>query len=65
VKERDNDKSNIFSRFKALFQAHAVADQMEDPKANLDYSLTKLEENRRQITRSLIDVLIDGRGGRS
>lgn len=50
--------SNILSRFKAIFQAqaHAVADQMEDPKAGLDYSLTKLEENRRQITRSLIDV---------
>lgn len=50
--------SNILSRFKAIFQAqaNAVADQMEDPKASLDYSLTKLEENRRQITRSLIDV---------
>lgn len=50
--------SSLLSRFKAIFQAQAntVADRMEDPAASLDYSLTKLEENRRQITRSLIDV---------
>ncbi len=50
--------SSILSRFKAIFQAraNAVADQMEDPRASLDYSLTKLEENRRQLGRSLIDV---------
>ena len=50
--------SSILSRFKAIFQtrANAIADQMEDPKASLDYSLTKLEENRRQMSRSLIDV---------
>lgn len=50
--------SSILSRFKALFQAqaNAVADQLEDPKASLDYSLTKLEDNRRQLSRSLIEV---------
>jgi len=49
---------SILSRFKAIFQARAneVADQFEDPKASLDYSLTKLEESRSQISRSLIDV---------
>ena len=48
----------ILQRFKAIFQAKAnsYVDQMEDPKASLDYSLTKLEESRKQITRSLIDV---------
>lgn len=48
----------IFARFKAIFQAqaNAVADQLDDPKATLDFSLTKLEENRRQLSRSLIDV---------
>ena len=50
--------SSILSRFKAIFQArvNAVADQMQDPRASLDYSLTRLEENRRQLGRSLIDV---------
>ena len=49
---------SIIQRFKAIFQAKAnsYVDQMEDPKASLDYSLTKLEESRKQITRSLIDV---------
>ena len=49
---------SILSRFTAIFQAraNAVADQMEDPKASLDYSLTKLEENRRQLSRSLVEV---------
>lgn len=49
---------SILSRFKAIFQARAneVADQFEDPKASLDYSLAKLEESRRQIGRSLIEV---------
>jgi phage shock protein A len=50
--------SSILSRFKAIFQAqaNAVADQMEDPGASLDYSLTKLEGNRRQLSRDLIEV---------
>ena len=49
---------SILSRFKDIFQARAngVAEQFEDPKASLDYSLTKLEESRRQISRSLIEV---------
>ncbi|NIO68639.1 MAG: PspA/IM30 family protein, partial [Anaerolineae bacterium] len=40
----------LLSRFRAIFQAKAsqVADEMEDPKASLDYSLVKLEESRRQ-----------------
>lgn len=49
---------SILSRFKAIFQARAneVAEQLEDPKASLDYSLAKLEESRSQISRSLVDV---------
>lgn len=49
---------SILSRFKAIFQARAnqFADQFEDPKASLDYSLAKLEESRSQISRSLVDV---------
>jgi phage shock protein A len=48
----------LLSRFRAIFQAKAnqVVDQMEDPKASLDYSLVKLEESRRQIGRSLVEV---------
>ncbi len=50
--------SSILSRFKAIFQAqaNAVTEQLEDPKASLDYSLTQLEANRRQLGRSLIEV---------
>jgi phage shock protein A len=49
---------SILSKLKAIFQARAnqVADQLEDPKAGLDYSLAKLEESRSQISRSLIEV---------
>ena len=49
---------SIVTRFKDIFQAraNAAADQLEDPKASLDYSLTKLEENRRQLSRGLIEV---------
>jgi phage shock protein A len=48
----------LLSRFKAIFQAKAneVADQVEDPKAGLDYSLVRLEDSRRQIGRSLVEV---------
>jgi phage shock protein A len=48
----------LLSRFRAIFQAKAnqVVDQMENPKASLDYSLVKLEESRRQIGRSLVEV---------
>ena len=49
---------SIFARISEIFQsrANAMADQFEDPKASLDYSLTKLEENRVQISRGLIEV---------
>jgi phage shock protein A len=48
----------VFTRFKTVFQSRAnqVADGFEDPKASLDYSLTRLEESRSQIGRSLIEV---------
>ena len=51
-------KVSIWSRLKAIFQANAnkVADQIEDPKVSLDYSLTKLEDSRSQINRTLVDV---------
>ena len=50
--------SGIFTRFKAIFQAqaHGLVDQLEDPQISLDYSLTKLEENRKELSRSLIEV---------
>lgn len=50
--------SGIFSRFKAIFQAqaHDLAYQIEDPQISLDYSLTKLEQNRKELSRSLIEV---------
>jgi phage shock protein A len=49
---------SILSRFEAIFQARAnqLADQFDDPKASLDYSLSKLEQSRDQINRSLIEV---------
>lgn len=50
--------SGVFSRFKAVFQARAneAAEYLEDPRTSLDYSLTRLEDNRREISRSLIEV---------
>jgi len=50
--------SGILTRFKAIFQAqaHGLADQLEDPQISLDYSLEKLEENRKELSRSLIEV---------
>ena len=49
---------SIFARISAIFQSrtNAMVDHFEDPKASLDYSLTKLEENRAQIIHSLIEV---------
>lgn len=49
---------SLISRFRAIFaaKANAVADEMEDPKANLDYSMTKLEATRRELSRGLIEV---------
>jgi phage shock protein A len=48
----------VLSRFKALFQAQAnkALDNLEDPKANLDYSLTRLQDNLRQVGKSLVEV---------
>ena len=50
--------SSLLQRFKAIFQAKAnqAAEQMEDPRASLDYSLTRLEQNRRELARSLVEV---------
>jgi len=50
--------SGIISRFKAIFQAqaHGLAYQIEDPQVSLDYSLAKLEQNRKELSRSLIEV---------
>jgi len=49
---------NIFSRLAAIFEARAnqAADQLEDPKASLDFSLQRLEESRMQISRTLVEV---------
>lgn len=49
---------SLISRFRAIFAAKAntVADQLENPKANLDYSMIKLEETRRELSRGLIEV---------
>jgi len=48
----------LLSRFKAIFQAQAnkALNGLEDPKANLDYSLTRLQENLRQVGKSLVEV---------
>lgn len=48
----------IFTRFRSIFQARAnsLANQMEDPKASLDYSLVRLEESYGQTSRALVDV---------
>lgn len=49
---------SILSRFTTMFRARAnhAADQFEDPKASLDYSLVRLEESRVQLNRSLVEV---------
>lgn len=48
----------LLSRFKAIFQAQAnkALEGLEDPKASLDYSLTRLQENLRQVSQSLVEV---------
>jgi len=50
--------STIIARFKAIFEAkaNAAADNIEDPKASLDYSLRKLEDARRDLSKGLIEV---------
>jgi phage shock protein A len=49
---------SILSRFLSVFQARAnqIATEVEDPKANLDYSLARLFEIRNQMVHSLVDV---------
>jgi phage shock protein A len=48
----------LLARFKAIFQAQTnkVLEGLEDPKASLDYSLTRLQENLRQVSQSLVEV---------
>ncbi len=49
---------SLFARFKAIFEAKAnnTLDQIEDPRASLDYSLTRLQVSLRQISDSLVEV---------
>jgi len=49
---------SFVSRLKAIFESRAdqTLDQLEDPKASLDYSLTKLQASLRQIGESLVEV---------
>jgi phage shock protein A len=49
---------SIFSRIAAIFGARAssITDRVEDPKLSLDYSMHKLEENRQEMNRSLIEI---------
>lgn len=48
----------FISRLKAVFAPRATQtlEQLEDPKASLDYSLTRLQASLRQIGDSLVDV---------
>src|SRR4030066_1735625 len=49
---------SFFARLKAIFGAKAnqALDQIEDPRASLDYSLTRLQASLRQISDSLVEV---------
>jgi phage shock protein A len=49
---------SIFTRVKGVFESRAnqIVDAFDDPKASLDYSLERLEDNRTQIGRSLVEV---------
>jgi len=49
---------SFFARLKALFgaKAHQAMEAMEDPRASLDYSLTRLQGSLRQISDSLVEV---------
>jgi len=51
--------TGIVSKFKAIFKARAydAAARLEDPHSSLDYSLARLEENRRELNRSLVVVI--------
>ena len=49
---------SFIARLKAIFGAKAnqALDQLEDPRASLDYSLTRLQASLRQISDSLVEV---------
>lgn len=49
---------SFFTRLKAIFRARAsqALDDLEDPRASLDYSLTRLQASLRQISDSLVEV---------
>ncbi len=49
---------SFYARLKALFGAKAnqAIEGMEDPRASLDYSLTRLQASLRQISDSLVEV---------
>jgi len=49
---------SIIARLQAIFGAKAnqALDQIEDPRASLDYSLTRLQASLRQISDSLVEV---------
>jgi len=55
---KENETMGLLSRFKAIFQARAnqALEGLEDPKASLDYSLTRLQENLRQVSQSMVEV---------
>lgn len=49
---------SFLARLKAIFGAKAnqTLDNIEDPRASLDYSLTRLQASLRQISHSLVEV---------
>ncbi len=49
---------SFLSRLKAIFGAkvNQALDEIEDPRASLDYSLTRLQASLRQISDSLVEV---------
>lgn len=49
---------SFIAQLKAIFGAKAnqALDQIEDPRASLDYSLTRLQASLRQISDSLVEV---------
>jgi phage shock protein A len=50
--------SELMARFRSAFSARAsgAVDTLEDPHSSLDYSLSKLEDNRRELSRGIIEV---------
>ena len=50
--------SDMMARFRANFSARAsgAVETLEDPHTSLDYSLYKLEGNRRELSRGIIEV---------